>query len=74
MLIVHTLRLALATVKCYLAGMAKSKRRDAAALFVRVSKKEKKALDDAAKRDGFSNVSQWLRVMKLKDELSLANA
>ena len=69
------LMLARATVKHYDACMAKTKKRaDRAALFVRMSLPEKQALESVAKRAGFSNVSEWLRVVKLREELALANA
>lgn len=66
--------LALANVKCYLSLMVKKARADSAALFVRLTKKEKRALDSAAERAGFKHVSEWLRVVKLREELALANA
>jgi LysM repeat protein len=49
-------------------------RPDTAALFVRMTKKEHDTLHRIAKEAGFSNASEWLRVVKLRKELSLANA
>jgi hypothetical protein len=55
-------------------AVKKKSRPDKCALYVRLTKKEHEFLVDKSISDGFSNVSEWLRVVKLKEELSLANA
>jgi hypothetical protein len=75
----HVLCLALAIGKHYQHGMAKKprtkkRRTDGAVLFVRFTKKEKDFLVTISEAEGFRNLSEWLRVKKLKEELQRANA
>jgi hypothetical protein len=52
----------------------KKSRPDRCALYVRLTEKERDYLVTASQSAGFSNVSEWIRVTKLKEEITRANA